>query len=147
MRLLSVSRSFCSSIPEMGRYKLSRRGALPDFGRRANRELVPRRATQAEFEMESAASTTFKPKEEEFVLSASPEVVVRKPLSGPVIAWLELRHFWNSTTSGFSSRRENGRFLDKRVGRKYNAKDAIGAKDAWVVKVHDCRASVEAPCL
>lgn len=48
MRLLSVSRSFCSNVPEMGRYKLSKRGSLPDFGRRADGAASPRRATQGE---------------------------------------------------------------------------------------------------
>lgn len=51
MRLLSVSRSFCSNVPEMGRYKLSRRGALPDFRRLGDGEQVGRRATQGELAM------------------------------------------------------------------------------------------------
>ena len=53
MRLLSVSRSFCSSVPEMGRYKLSRRGALPDFGRPGDGGQSPQRASQAELAMGS----------------------------------------------------------------------------------------------
>ena len=48
MRLLSVSRSFCSNVPEMGRYKLSRRGALPDFGRPGDFGPSPPRASQGE---------------------------------------------------------------------------------------------------
>ena len=52
MRLLSVSRSFCSNVPEMGRYKLSRRGALPDFRRSGEGGAVGRRATQVELPME-----------------------------------------------------------------------------------------------
>lgn len=51
MRLLSVSRSFCSHVPEMGRYKLSRRGALPDFGRSGDGGAAGRRVTQAELPM------------------------------------------------------------------------------------------------
>jgi hypothetical protein len=51
MRLLSVSRSFCSNVPEMGRYRLSRRGALPDFRRLGDGEQVGRRATQGELAM------------------------------------------------------------------------------------------------
>ena len=51
MRLLSVSRSFCSNVPEMGRYKLSRRGALPDFRRSGDGGAVGRRATQVELPM------------------------------------------------------------------------------------------------
>jgi len=49
MRLLSVSQSFCSRVPEMGRYKLSKRGALPDFGRSGDVKQMVCRATQEEF--------------------------------------------------------------------------------------------------
>ncbi len=48
MRLLSVSQSFCSRVPEMGRYKLSKRGSLPDFGRAVAREHTARANTQEE---------------------------------------------------------------------------------------------------
>lgn len=58
MRLLSVSRSFCSSVPEMGRYKLSRRGALPDFGRPGDGGHSPQRASQGELAMGSPGRGT-----------------------------------------------------------------------------------------
>jgi hypothetical protein len=48
MRLLSVSHSFCAHVPELGRYRLTRGGAMPRLGKLAKRPVVVRQATQAE---------------------------------------------------------------------------------------------------
>jgi hypothetical protein len=55
MRLLSVSRSFCAHIPEMGRYKMARRGALPKFGGLRRAVALEATTTQAELPMPPAA--------------------------------------------------------------------------------------------
>jgi hypothetical protein len=61
MRLLSVSHSFCAHVPELGRYRLSRGGAMPRFGRVSKRPVVVRQATQVELPIGDGVGREAKP--------------------------------------------------------------------------------------